>query len=227
MAIDALGAGLRTYTPAAGATAAPGGDKLDRDGFLQLLTTQLRYQNPLEPISSNNFVGELANFSTMESMDNLNKGLREMLLAQQISQGAALIGKTVRYASGSAGTQQGVVGGVGIQDGQIQLQVGDESVAMNQVFGIDLKGKRKAWEFEPARKAQAFYASAAVTDELIVTGSRDKKVYALDRGTGRLAWHYPAEVPAAGAYGFPGSPALGAGLVFVTGLDGRVFAFNP
>lgn len=60
----------------------------------------------------------------------------------------------------------------------------------NQVFGIDLKGKRKAWEFEPARKAQAFYASAAVTDELIVTGSRDKKVYALDRGTGKERWSF-------------------------------------
>ncbi len=63
----------------------------------------------------------------------------------------------------------------------------------NQVIGIDLKAKKKAWLFEPARRAQPFYASAAVTDELVVTASRDKKIYALDRKTGREIWNFACE----------------------------------
>jgi outer membrane protein assembly factor BamB len=51
-------------------------------------------------------------------------------------------------------------------------------------------------------------------------------VMALDRGTGEPVWRYAAEPPEEGAWGFPGSPAVGTGHVFVTGLDGRVLAFE-
>ena len=63
----------------------------------------------------------------------------------------------------------------------------------NQVIAVDLKAKKKAWTFEPIRRAQPFYASAAVTDQLVVTASRDKKVYALDRATGKEKWSFLAE----------------------------------
>lgn len=58
----------------------------------------------------------------------------------------------------------------------------------NQVVAIDLKGKKKLWEFEPKVKAQAFYSSAAVTEDAVIVGSRDQKVYALDRKTGEPRW---------------------------------------
>lgn len=52
----------------------------------------------------------------------------------------------------------------------------------------------------------------------------DGLVVVMDRASGRPTWHYAAEPAATGAYGFAGSPAVGEGLVFVTGLDGRVHA---
>jgi len=49
---------------------------------------------------------------------------------------------------------------------------------------------------------------------------------AVDRATGKPVWRYPLEEPADGrAYGFPAAPAVGEGLVFVGGVDGRVYAF--
>ena len=51
-------------------------------------------------------------------------------------------------------------------------------------------------------------------------------LFAIDRARGALAWRYAVPVPAAGPYGFAGSPALGLGLVFAGGLDGRVYAFR-
>lgn len=63
----------------------------------------------------------------------------------------------------------------------------------NQVIAIDLKAKAKLWEFEPAVKAQPFYSSAAVAGDLVVTASRDKKVYALDRKTGAQKWAFVTE----------------------------------
>ena len=48
---------------------------------------------------------------------------------------------------------------------------------------------------------------------------------AVDRATGRPVWNFVAKASDAGSYGFPGTPALGTGRVFLTGLDGRVYAF--
>jgi hypothetical protein len=50
-------------------------------------------------------------------------------------------------------------------------------------------------------------------------------VVALDRASGRARWRFDAPAAEKGAFGFPGSPAAGGGFVFVSGLDGRVYAF--
>ena len=51
-------------------------------------------------------------------------------------------------------------------------------------------------------------------------------VMALERSTGKVAWRYESKPADKGAFGFPGSPALGPGFVYVTGLDGRIYAFK-
>ncbi len=74
------------------------------DNFLQLLTTQLRYQDPLEPLKSAEFVGQLVQFSQVEQAISTNKNLERLLSLQQgnlISVGLGYIGKTVE-ADGNA-----------------------------------------------------------------------------------------------------------------------------
>lgn len=56
---------------------------LDKDAFLRLLTTQLANQDPLNPIEDREFIAQLAQFSSLEQMQNLNKNMettREELL---------------------------------------------------------------------------------------------------------------------------------------------------
>jgi len=50
-------------------------------------------------------------------------------------------------------------------------------------------------------------------------------VMAVERSTGKPVWRFEVQPPDSKAYGFTGSPALGAGRVFIAGLDGRVYAF--
>ena len=49
---------------------------LDKDAFLKILVTQLRYQNPLEPNKDNEFIGQMAQFSSLEQSQNSNKAIR-------------------------------------------------------------------------------------------------------------------------------------------------------
>lgn len=63
----------------------------------------------------------------------------------------------------------------------------------NTVVAVDLKKKSKAWAFEAAVRQQPFFASAAATGDIVVAGSRDKKVYGINPKTGKQAWSLPTE----------------------------------
>lgn len=51
---------------------------LDKTAFLRLLTTQLANQDPLNPIEDREFIAQLAQFSTLEQMQNLNKNVEAL-----------------------------------------------------------------------------------------------------------------------------------------------------
>ena len=82
----------------------------------------------------------------------------------------------------------------------------------NAVLAVDWKKLAKGWEFAAKRRQQPFYGSAAVTDKLVIVGSRDKKVYALDRATGTEVWSVAAD----GAV--DASPVVVGGRVYVGSL---------
>ena len=99
------------------------------------------------------------------------------------------------------------------------------------VYAFDARTGERRWKSDVYGWA---WGQPAVTPARVYAGTASQKGYlaghkglvmALDRATGRPAWHYVAEPAATGSYGFPGSPAVGGGLVFVTGLDGKVYAF--
>lgn len=65
-----------------------GEQELDRDAFLRLLVTQLQHQDPLNPMDDHQFIAQLAQFSSLEQMQNLNNN-------QIRSQAFALVGREV------------------------------------------------------------------------------------------------------------------------------------
>jgi flagellar basal-body rod modification protein FlgD len=73
-------------------------DSLGKDAFLNLLVTQLQYQDPLNPMDSADFTSQLAQFSSLEQLNNINESLGYLGLYNASinnSQTVSFIGKTV------------------------------------------------------------------------------------------------------------------------------------
>lgn len=103
------------------------GGSLDKQAFLQLLVAQMKYQDPLEPTSNTEYVSQLATFSSLEQMQNLNATM-------QTQQGTNLVGKTVIMQvtqNGSNNLVQGRVDYVVRQGGKTYLSIDD------QLYSID------------------------------------------------------------------------------------------
>lgn len=76
-----------------------GTNALGKDAFLQLLVTQMQYQDPLEPTADTEFISQLAQFSSLEEMQNLNESLdalaNQLSYIQMQSFASNLVGKNV------------------------------------------------------------------------------------------------------------------------------------
>lgn len=71
---------------------------LGKDDFLKLLITQLQYQDPLNPMEDKEFIAQMANFSTLEQITNMNKSLEAFLKSDALIKYSQLIGKSVEYS---------------------------------------------------------------------------------------------------------------------------------
>ncbi|WP_374034080.1 flagellar hook assembly protein FlgD [Bdellovibrio bacteriovorus] len=75
-----------------------GNPSLDKDAFFKLMLTQMKNQDPTNPLKSHEMAAQLASFSSLEQMQNMNKSLEEMKNGQKPSenfQALNLIGKAV------------------------------------------------------------------------------------------------------------------------------------
>jgi flagellar basal-body rod modification protein FlgD len=74
------------------------GPTLDKNDFLKLLITQLRHQDPLNPLDQNEFLAQTAQFTSLEQLQNIGgelAGLKSLAAGAGFAQNAALLGKTV------------------------------------------------------------------------------------------------------------------------------------
>ncbi|KUK13551.1 MAG: flagellar hook assembly protein FlgD [Synergistetes bacterium] len=109
-----------------GSTSSSGNSELDKDAFLKILITQLRYQDPLSPMDDKEFVAQMAQFSTLEQVTNMSKNLENFLVNFSWSQLVNLIGKTVKFTDSETGESvQGKVTGIKPTDSGIVLVIND------------------------------------------------------------------------------------------------------
>lgn len=75
-----------------------GKNELDKESFLKLLLTQLKNQDPTSPMESHDMAAQLAQFSSLEQLNNINSSIGDLAKAQNPGQNydtLSMIGKTV------------------------------------------------------------------------------------------------------------------------------------
>jgi outer membrane protein assembly factor BamB len=107
---------------------------------------------------------------------------------------------------------------VGSSDGAIVAA--HDARTGRQLWATDVFGW--AWGQPAVTAARVYLGTCGMGDYL---APHRGGVVAMDRASGRPVWRYAPEKTDAKTYGFPGSPAVGAGLVFFTDLAGRAYAF--
>ena len=107
---------------------------VSKDEFLQLLVTELKYQDPMNPQYSTQFVAQLATFSTLEQMTQLNTNMETSL---ELS-AANLIGKTatVTDSTQTSGYTTGTIQGVQYYADGPAVKIGGTDYAFSSVQSI-------------------------------------------------------------------------------------------
>ena len=83
---------------------------LGKDDFLKLFVAQLQNQDPLSPMESTEFTSQLAQFSSLEQLTNVNQNLDYLLMYQSSMNNAEainFIGSTVKASGSSIGVKDG------------------------------------------------------------------------------------------------------------------------
>ncbi len=90
--------------------ASPINNEMDRQAFLKLFTTQLKNQNPLDPMKNENFVAQLAQFSQLEATTNMASTLKSYVdstAGERMLASASLIGRKVSVEGAGAVLSEG------------------------------------------------------------------------------------------------------------------------
>lgn len=110
-----------------------GSSELGKDAFLQLLVAQMKYQDPLNPSSDTEFISQLAQFSALEQMQNLNTTMAN-------SQAFGYVGKYVVIdssdSSGNAVSAEGIVDYVKVSNGNVYVGIGEKTYLASDVVSI-------------------------------------------------------------------------------------------
>ena len=118
MAIDAIGSTAASSTT----SDLPKNAAIGQDDFMRILLAQLRFQDPMKPVDNEQFVAQLAQFSSLEINRQQSDKIESMLSIQATNQAVALVGKSVELRT-STGSSAGNVTAVSFSTGSPLLTV--------------------------------------------------------------------------------------------------------
>lgn len=111
--------------------------KLDMEEFLGLFIAELQNQDPMNPMDNQAMIEQISQIREIETNDRLSDAMETVMLGQNMSTAAGLIGKTITGLSDDNEFVTGQVDSVSVVDGTPKLHVGEWTVKLTNVSEID------------------------------------------------------------------------------------------
>ena len=108
---------------------------LDKDAFLKLLVAQLKYQDPMQPSSSEEFIATTAQFTMVEKLDQLTEQGRNTALVSSLTTASAMVGRTVSAIQDGA-PLDAVVLRSKLVSGEVVLDTDKGVVHLNEIVSV-------------------------------------------------------------------------------------------
>lgn len=121
-----------TITATSGVSSAGSNSTLSLQDFLQVLMTQLTYQDPLNPMDNEQFMAQIAQFTSLEETQQMNTSIQALVSNQAAQQSVGLIGHTVDFTTQS-GPLSGTVQSIDLSGSTPQLSIKTSTGVVNGV----------------------------------------------------------------------------------------------
>lgn len=141
--------------------------ELGKDAFMKLLITQLRYQDPTRPMEDREFIAQMAQFSTLEQMTNMNREIAGMVKSSRSAEAFSFLGRQIDSMNPATGRRvSGTVTSIQYEGGEQMLMVGNEAVRMNDVHSVRAPepASPASPETAPAQAIMNTISSKVITD---------------------------------------------------------------
>lgn len=119
-------------------TVEPGANmQLGTDDFLKLFVAQLRQQDPINPVGDKEFIGQIAQLTSVEQLTKMSGSLDRVDFGNQVSQAVGLLGKTITWDDGDGFSGEGIADSLAFDpDGAIVLRVAGQDVSPSIVQAV-------------------------------------------------------------------------------------------
>lgn len=146
--VSSISSASSVYTggssPTGGAGSATGTTEVSNDQFLNLLVSQLKNQNPLEPLSNEQFIGQVAQFQSLQSQQTMNSNIETLINLQaasatisHLTEASSLLGKKIEFEDPTTGeSKSGTVTSVGLENGAVVAKVGETAVPILLITAV-------------------------------------------------------------------------------------------
>jgi len=113
---------------------------LGKDSFLKLLLTQLKHQDPTKPMEDKEFIAQMAQFSSLEQMSNINKEMRNLVQSSKSAEAYSILGRDIEaYDPKQQKRISGTVNSVFYKGDEIMIGVGDDHISMENIHSVNVR----------------------------------------------------------------------------------------
>ncbi len=111
-------------------------NNLGEADFLELMITQLRNQDPTKPMENQQFIAQMAQFTSLKQMNNLAATMSTFTKEFSFTKAVGLVQKEITWNDANGMLQHGKVDSIRVKNGDSYLMVGDQEVSMSDIDSV-------------------------------------------------------------------------------------------